>query len=1485
MHLIIPWKSFADIGFYNQGPGTSYYRLVTTAKTWDSAEADAVSKGGHLARIKSGTENTTIFNTVANTVTTTANDGGGARYVWIGGKETTEGTYAWVDSLGTPFWSNGSFGASANGLYQNWGRVSSPYGGPEPDNYLGTQNRVAMALGSWPSGVSADLQIGSAGQWNDLSGYNALYYVIEWTPEEQNSRSDAPSLTLPSNITVAESGNGGARVTYPSATASHPIFADVTLNYSHASGDFFPVGTTTVSVTATAGANLVKTGTFTVSVRDVTPPVLNKPANVSVEATGPSGALVSYDNATATDNISLNPTITYSKASDTIFPLGVNIVTVTARDDFNNVSSGTFTVTVRDTTSPVLSVPANITTEATSAAGALVNYPAASATDGVSSTSSILYNKSSGSVFPLGTNIVVVAARDGSQNITSGTFTVTVRDTTPPVLNIPANLIVEASSANGAIVTYPSATATDNVTAKPTITYSPANGSLLPIGTNPISLTATDAAGNSSTGTFAVTVLAPVAPVLNLPPNVTIEATNPGGTLVNYNVATATDNLTANPTISYSKASGSAFLLGQTAVLVSAKDEANNLSSGTFTVTVRDTTAPVLSIPSNVIIEATSASGAVVTYPPAVATDNATAIPTITYTPPTGSTFPIGTSIVNITATDDSNNVSSGTFTVAVLAPQPPLLNTPLNIVAEATSPAGASVIYPAAIATDNVTTHPILSYSKASGSSFPIGITPVTVSARDEVNNVTSGTFSVTVRDTTPPSLGVPSNIIAEATNASGAVITYPSATATDNGTALPIITYSKPSGTVFPIGVTTISVKATDEVGNAADGTFTVTVQDTTPPTLVVPSDIVIEATNANGTLVKYAPATATDNVSEKPAITYSKQSGTIFPIGVTNVSVSAKDAANNITTKIFSVHVTPKPGPNQTIGFELPASIPKTYGDSPALISANASSGLPVSLSVVTGSPARFEQDGKTLVVTGAGIVKVRAIQSGNSVYKAASPVEKSFVVGKKKLTVTPQSSMRLVGAANPNQDLIYTGFIGTDTHAVLDKKPTLTTTAVTTSPAGKYTTNASGGADNNYEFVYSPGTLTVKGFGGVYEALLFDSKVSNETRPVGKIELSVLNNALSYSGVVTLGNESAPVKLSGGILVPTADATGASSRLVLKGRKDGKTALPDLALYVEISGDEAQISITVGEHELVSGKSGAHIYEPLSNGPVPWSGTYTMLIGIPQLVNGNIIDSRPFPQGQGYASVAISSQTGLLTLTGKLADGTLLNTSCRTDSRGRYRIFVNPYTGRAGSYVGGALELKESQNGWAISPEEGRLVWNKGPKSKDPASYSLGFGPTESSLTLTRWQLPVLANISKKISAIPLIDRLGLKSSVSGGAVEIKYSGTSLGDHEGGLPTAALLGFDNKTVRSLGANSTKWTMSVDPISGTFKGSFELADFVSPSTQAIIRAVTFGGILCQSGSENAEIGGGHFLLQALPGAGSQEATSGGIEIAIRK
>jgi hypothetical protein len=134
-------------------------------------------------------------------------------------------------------------------------------------------------------------------------------------------------------------------VTYPPATVVHG--SPVTLSTSQESGTRFPVGTTAVTVTATDASGDSALCTFMVAVRDTTAPTVTCPDSITVQALGPDGAAVAYPDATASDTVTLAPTLTWSQVSGSLFPVGTTPVNAVARDDAGNAATCSFNVVVQ----------------------------------------------------------------------------------------------------------------------------------------------------------------------------------------------------------------------------------------------------------------------------------------------------------------------------------------------------------------------------------------------------------------------------------------------------------------------------------------------------------------------------------------------------------------------------------------------------------------------------------------------------------------------------------------------------------------------------------------------------------------------------------------------------------------------------------------------------------------------------------------------------------------------------------------------------------------------------------------------------------------------------------------------------------------------------------------------------------------------------------------------------------------------------------
>ncbi len=544
--------------------------------------------------------------------------------------------------------------------------------------------------------------------------------------------------------------------------------------------------------------------------------------------------------------------------------------------------------------------------EATSPAGALVSFsvPATPAGAGAVTCRANGQVIASPAQFPLGTTAVECTRADRKGRAQKVSFPVIVRDTSAPVLALPADISLTTASPAGVAVTF-TATASDLVSGAVDTVCVPPSGSQFRIGTTTVVCSARDARGNRSTGSFRVVLTLRSAdstpPVVTVPRGVTVEATSAAGAPATF-AASALDAVDGARPTTCAPASGSLFPLGDTVVVCSASDSAGNLGTASFTVHVVDNTAPVVTAPvAPAPVEASGPDGAVVGFGAATATDAVSSGLTVVCTPVAGSTFPVGTTTVGCTATDAAGNNGSATFPVVVRDTTAPTFFPVADVVVEATGPAGAPATVSIPLASDLVTANvPVLCSTPGSFASlplgFPVGPTEIDCTATDAAGNTATTAFHVVVLDTTPPKGAAHGDLTAEATSPAGAAVTYAAPAASDlvDGTLLPACV--PVSGSTFVVGDTTVTCTATDAHGNAAAGSFRVTVADTTPPSVATRADVSAEATGPAGAAVTYAAPAATDLVDGAISAVCVPASGLTFALGDATVTCTATDAHGN-------------------------------------------------------------------------------------------------------------------------------------------------------------------------------------------------------------------------------------------------------------------------------------------------------------------------------------------------------------------------------------------------------------------------------------------------------------------------------------------------------------------------------------------------------------------------------------------------------------
>ena len=250
-----------------------------------------------------------------------------------------------------------------------------------------------------------------------------------------------------------------------------------------------------------------------ITVFDSVPPVITPPNDITFEATAIQTPLdtAHYGVATATDNIDQDITITNNAVSP--FRVGTHTITWSATDNSGNSSVATQTITIQDTTPPVITPPNDLTIEATAIQTPLEldNYGIATASD----IFEIIISSNAPDLFPLGDTIVVWSGTDANGNTATTTQNIILQDTTPPVIDIvgQSQLIQEY----GTEYTDAGAISTDTIHGNLTGTIKTQNPvDTFIVGNYTITYSVTDYSNNNISATRNVTVSDTQVPVLLL---------------------------------------------------------------------------------------------------------------------------------------------------------------------------------------------------------------------------------------------------------------------------------------------------------------------------------------------------------------------------------------------------------------------------------------------------------------------------------------------------------------------------------------------------------------------------------------------------------------------------------------------------------------------------------------------------------------------------------------------------------------------------------------------------------------------------------------------------------------------------------------------------------------------------------------------------------------------------------------------------------
>ncbi|XP_071961244.1 uncharacterized protein [Antedon mediterranea] len=463
-------------------------------------------------------------------------------------------------------------------------------------------------------------------------------------------------------------------------------------------------------------------------------PIVTCPSDIVLVGT-PSN--VTWDPPTVVDDTDLGLIANCTPSSGSLFPAGPTTVTCTATDSDNNTGECNFAVQFidEDNENPIVICPDRVFSSTSS--GAWIYEHDLSVTDNINSDLSATCTPSS-LYFPIGSTKVICTAIDRAGNTGSCTFTVNVTYTGDPVLTCPSN-IENHSDTDKTIVTWDDPSDQDYNSGM-SATCTPPSGSSFNTGSTDVTCYVINSAGEVGICTFIVTVSHIENPNLVCPEDQTRVTTSNQGT-VTWNDPSVTDNVDTGLSATCTPPSGSSFNIGSTYITCSAMDTAGNTGICIFKVLVINVVAPIVTCPDN-IEEGSGTDAATVTWDDPTVTDNIDTGLSATCTPPSGSSFNIGSTDVTCSAMDTDGKAGSCVFTVTINNDYVPIFTCPGNI--EVSGADQATVTWDDPSVSGNVDTGLSATCTPPSGSSFKNGLTTVKCSALDGHNNVGNCEFTV---------------------------------------------------------------------------------------------------------------------------------------------------------------------------------------------------------------------------------------------------------------------------------------------------------------------------------------------------------------------------------------------------------------------------------------------------------------------------------------------------------------------------------------------------------------------------------------------------------------------------------------------------------------------------------------------------------------------------------------------------------------------
>ena len=616
-------------------------------------------------------------------------------------------------------------------------------------------------------------------------------------------------------------------------------------------------GTITRTYRATDACGNFAECTQTITIDDNTNPTIACPSDITVECVADVPA-ADINSVTAADNCG-SVTVTWEGDGSLVGGACGGTITRTYRatDACGNFAECTQTITIDDTTDPTIACPADIMVQCMGD----VPAPDINSVTASDNCGSVTVTHVGDSPLVGGVLTRTYRATDDCGNFVECTQTITVDDTTPPTIGCPADMDVEC------IGEIPSpdintVTANDNCGAV-TVTHV-GDGAFIggPCGgTITRTYRATDAAGNTTDCDQVFTIHDITAPTIACPAAITVacEADVPAADI---NSVTVSDNCgSAQVTWEGDTQLSGGSCGGTITRTYRATDVCGNTAECTQIITVNDDVDPTIACPAGITVDC-EADVPEADINSVTADDNCGSV-TVTWEGDTQLSGGIcgGTITRTYRATDVCGNFAECTQTITVHDQIDPIIDCPAGITVECEADVPAPDVN-SVTSEDNCSAMTVTWEGDTQLSGGPCGGTIArTYRVTDECGNFAECIQTITVQDQTDPTIACPAGITVEC------VEDVPAAdinlvTADDNCGSVTVTWEGDSPLSGGPCGGTiTRTYRATDLCGNIAECTQTITVDDNTPPVVMVVPDTTIFLCDPTEICI---PFTATDNCS---------------------------------------------------------------------------------------------------------------------------------------------------------------------------------------------------------------------------------------------------------------------------------------------------------------------------------------------------------------------------------------------------------------------------------------------------------------------------------------------------------------------------------------------------------------------------------------------------------------------------------------------